>query len=45
MDNGVELSGGVRYVDLGDATTDAPVSGVFTDNDAVAIGLKVAMKF
>lgn len=45
MDNGVELSGGVRYVDLGDATTDAPVSGVFTDNDAVAIGLKVAMTF
>ena len=45
LDNGVEISGGVRYVDLGDATTDAPVSGVFSDNDAVAVGLKVAYNF
>ena len=45
LDNGIEISGGVRYVDLGDAVTDAPVSGVFTDNDAVAVGLKLAYNF
>jgi long-chain fatty acid transport protein len=45
LDNGIEISGGVRYVDLGDAVTDAPVSGVFTNNDAVAVGLKLAYNF
>jgi long-chain fatty acid transport protein len=45
MDNGIEVSGGVRYVDIGDAVTNAPVSGVFNDNDAVAVGLKVAYSF
>jgi long-chain fatty acid transport protein len=45
LNNGIEISGGVRYVDLGDAVTDAPVSGVFTDNDAVAVGLKLAYNF
>lgn len=45
MDNGVEISGGVRYVDLGDAVTSAPFNGVFNDNDAVALGLKVAYSF
>lgn len=45
MDNGVEVSGGVRYVDLGDATTDAPLGAAFNDNHAIAVGLKVAMSF
>jgi len=46
LDNGVEISGGVRYVNVGDATTEAPpISGVFADNDAVALGLKVAYSF
>jgi long-chain fatty acid transport protein len=45
MDNGVEVSGGIRYVDIGDAVTGAPIGGVFNDNDAVAVGLKVAYNF
>ena len=45
LDNGVEFSGGVRYVNLGDAVSDAPISGVFNDNNAVAIGLKVGYTF
>ncbi len=45
MDNGVEVSGGVRYVDLGDATTSAPIGGVFNDNSAVGLGLKIAYSF
>lgn len=45
LDNGVEVSGGVRYVNIGDATTNAPTSAPFEDNDAVAIGLKVGYTF
>jgi long-chain fatty acid transport protein len=48
MSNGLELSGGVRYVWLGDAETSlapAPFPGVFEDNTAVAVGLKVAYNF
>jgi long-subunit fatty acid transport protein len=44
MDNGVEISGGVRYVDIGDAVTEG-IGGDFSDNDAVAVGLKVAYNF
>ncbi|MBU2993332.1 transporter [Octadecabacter sp. 1_MG-2023] len=44
MDSGVELSGGVRYVDVGDATTSG-VGGVFADNSALAVGLKIGMSF
>lgn len=43
MDNGVEVSGGVRYVDIGDATT--TIGSTFADNSAVGIGLKVAYSF
>ena len=45
MDNGVAVSGGIRYVNIGDAVTNAPISGVFNDNDAVALGLKIAYNF
>lgn len=46
----VELSGGMRYVSLGDAETDlsAAVPGndtVFADNSAVAFGMKIAYSF
>lgn len=40
----VKLSGGVRYIKIGDAVTEA-IGGVFTDNSAVAIGLKVGYTF
>lgn len=45
MDNGVEVSGGIRYVDIGDANTAAPVSGDFSGNSATALGLKIAYSF
>jgi long-chain fatty acid transport protein len=44
MDNGVEISGGVRYVDIGDAVTEG-IGGDFSDNEAVAVGLKLAYNF
>jgi long-chain fatty acid transport protein len=43
MDNGVEVSGGVHYVQPGDAMTG--FGGDFADNSAVAIGLKVGYGF
>lgn len=42
MDNGVEISGGIRYINVGDAT--AP-TGVFEDNSAIGVGVKVGMSF
>ena len=42
FDNGMELSGGVRYVDLGDADTNI---ASFTDNSVTAIGLKLAYNY
>ncbi|MFT5066984.1 MAG: long-subunit fatty acid transport protein [Yoonia sp.] len=46
MASGIELTGGVRYIWVGDATTAlGPLSPEFTDNSAVAIGLKVAYNF
>ncbi|WP_281982132.1 OmpP1/FadL family transporter [Thalassorhabdomicrobium marinisediminis] len=46
LDNGLEISGGVRYVKLGDATLGSgPTTTSFEDNDAVAVGLKIAMSF
>lgn len=43
VDN-VKITGGIRYVDIGNANT-STVGGVFRDNDAVAIGLKVGYTF
>jgi long-chain fatty acid transport protein len=43
MGNGVEVSGGVRYVNIGNATT--TIGAKFEDNSAVAVGLKVAYSF
>ena len=42
MGNGMKLSGGIRYVDLGDADTDF---ASFTGNSATAIGLKLAYNY
>ncbi|WP_295075597.1 hypothetical protein [Tabrizicola sp.] len=44
MDN-VKITGGVRYVDIGDATTNPPVSGVFSDNSGVGVGIKIGYTF
>jgi long-subunit fatty acid transport protein len=48
--NNVEITGGVRYIMLGDAETEHPAipgstGSEFTDNSAVAVGLKVAFNF
>ncbi|MCF2903926.1 transporter [Octadecabacter sp. CECT 8868] len=43
MDSGVEVSGGVRYVNIGDATT--TIGSAFNDNSAIGVGLKVAYSF
>ena len=42
--NGLELSGGIRYVDLGDATTEG-ISAEFEDNSALGVGVQVAYNF
>jgi len=44
IDN-IEITGGVRYVMLGDATTEAPISAEFADNSALGVGLSVAYRF
>ena len=44
MDNGIELTGGVRYIMAGDTITEL-LSAEFTDNSAVAVGLKVAYTY
>ncbi len=40
----VKVSGGIRYVDLGDATTEG-VGGRFSGNSATGLGLKVSYSF
>jgi long-subunit fatty acid transport protein len=44
MDN-MKITGGVRYVDLGDATTAVPISGVFTGNSGIGVGIKIGYTF
>lgn len=44
MDN-MKITGGVRYVDIGDATTNPPISGVFTDNSGVGFGIRIGYTF
>ncbi|WP_333817632.1 hypothetical protein [Tabrizicola sp.] len=44
VDN-MKITGGIRYVDLGDATTNPPVSGVFTGNSGIGVGLKIGYSF
>lgn len=40
----MRITGGVRYIDLGDATTTG-LGGNFTDNSAIAAGLRVGFNF
>jgi len=44
MDSGIEVSGGVRYVDVGDTVTEG-INGDFQNNSAVALGLKIGYTF
>ena len=44
--NGLEVTGGVRYIMVGDAVTAlGPLSPEFSDNSAVAFGLSVGYRF
>ncbi|MEL6683329.1 MAG: outer membrane protein transport protein [Pseudomonadota bacterium] len=43
LTSGVELSGGVRYIAVGDATTG--IGAEFDDNSAIAAGFKVGFNF
>ena len=50
LDNGMEISGGVRYVNIGDADSDAIAAagfpgGRFEDNHAIGYGLKLAYNY
>lgn len=44
MDN-IEITGGIRYVWLGDATTIPPISGEFQDNSAIGVGVRIGYAF
>ncbi|MFZ1512013.1 MAG: hypothetical protein WAT35_10305, partial [Tabrizicola sp.] len=44
MDN-MKITGGIRYVEIGDATTKPPISGVFTGNSGVGVGVKIGYTF
>lgn len=41
----LRISGGVSYVKIGDATTNPPINGNFTDNEAIGVGIKVGYSF
>lgn len=41
----VKITAGVRYVDIGDATTEAPLSARFTGNDGVGVGVRIGYSF
>jgi len=51
LGSGVELTGGVRYIMAGNTTTNVPISSTavtpsdFSNNSAVAVGLKIAYTF
>jgi len=44
MDN-MKITGGIRYVDIGDATTNPPLNASFTGNSGVGVGLRVGYTF
>lgn len=41
----MKITAGVSYIKVGDAVTNPPISGVFTDNDAVGFGMKIGYSF
>jgi long-chain fatty acid transport protein len=41
----MKITTGVRYVDIGDATTPTAVLGTFENNEALALGVKVGWSF
>ncbi len=41
----MKVTGGIRYVDIGGATTNPPVGGVFEDNSGFGFGFRVGYSF
>lgn len=41
----MKITAGVSYIKVGDATTNPPISGSFTDNHAVGFGMKIGYSF
>jgi long-subunit fatty acid transport protein len=41
----LKITGGIRYVDIGDATTNPPVGASFTGNSGVGVGLRIGYTF
>lgn len=41
----LKITGGIRYVDIGDATTNLPVGASFTGNSGVGVGLRIGYTF
>lgn len=41
----MKITGGIRYVDIGDATTRPPVNGNFSGNSGVGVGIRVGYSF
>ena len=41
----VRITAGVRYVDIGDATTNPPLNARFTENDGIGVGIRVGYSF
>jgi long-subunit fatty acid transport protein len=41
----VKITAGVRYVDIGDATTEAPLNARFTNNDGIGVGIRIGYSF
>ncbi len=44
MDN-VKITAGVRYVDIGGATTNPPLNAVFDNNDGLGVGIRIGYSF
>ncbi|KEO52024.1 OmpP1/FadL family transporter [Thioclava pacifica] len=41
----IKVTGGIRYVDIGDATTNPPVNGSFSGNSGWGAGVRVGISF
>jgi long-subunit fatty acid transport protein len=41
----MKITAGVRYIDVGDATTNPPISGNFANNDGWAAGVRIGYSF
>ena len=41
----IKVTGGLRYVKIGDATTNPGISGTFTDNSGVGAGIRIGYSF